>query len=224
MSLASVRAANSFPVYEITDPRFARYGRILRGYDTAALAALADRTTVIDSEKNAYVASVPEFEAEPVVAVLADAVYGGMSVQAGYCNGPNSKMNAVEYHKSPEIFIAVTDSVQILGLLSDVDGFRSYDTAKAEVFFFPAGSVVECYPGTLHFSPCKTEAGGFKSIIILPRGTNTPAPEHSPHAEDPETRLLFMKNKWLIAHKERTPLVEKGAWPGLNGTNIEIRI
>ncbi len=222
MSLASVRAANSFPVYEITDSRFARYGRILRGYETASLAALADRTTVIDGEKNAYVASVPEFEAEPVVAVLADAVYGGMPVQAGYCNGPNSKMNAVEYHKSPEIFIAVTDSVQILGLLSDVQDFRSYDTAKAEVFFFPAGCVIECYPGTLHFAPCKTEAGGFKSIIILPRGTNTPAPVNALHAEDPETRLLFMKNKWLIAHGERTPLLEKGALPGLQGTNIEV--
>ncbi len=224
MSLASVRAANSFPVYELSDSRFARYGRILHGYDTAALTALADRTTVIDSEKNAYVASVPEFEIDPVVQDLSDTVFGGMPVQAGYCNGPNSKMNAVEYHKSPEIFIAVTDSVQILGLLSDVHGFRSYDTAKAEVFFFPAGSVVECYPGTLHFSPCKSEAGGFKSIIILPLTTNTPATEHIVRAEDPETRLLFMKNKWLIAHSERTPLVEKGAWPGLAGTNIEIYI
>lgn len=224
MSLSSVRAANSISIYELDEARFARYGRVLNGYDTESLIALADSTTVIDSEKNAYVASVTEFEAEPVVKNIADFVFGGLSVQAGYCNGPNSKLNALEYHKTPEVFIAVTDCVQMLGRLEDVSGYRSYESSKIEAFFFPAGCVVECYPNTLHFSPCKTEASGFKSIIILPKGTNTPLEMSTENSADIEARLLFMKNKWLLAHPERTPLIERGAWPGLSGKNIEIKI
>ena len=47
--------------------------------------------------------------------VLPDAVavrekgFGGLPVQIGYCNGSNVKLNALEYHRSSEIDIAVTD-------------------------------------------------------------------------------------------------------------------
>lgn len=222
MSLSSLRKVNAIEIHELSEPGFARYGRLLSGYDATHLIALVDGSTAIDGEKNTYVASVPEFEKDSLLQVFSDAVFGGLPLQAGYCNGPNSKLNGLEYHKTPEIFIAITDCVLILGRLEDVRAYRNYDTAKTEVFFFPAGSIVECFASTLHFSPCKTESSGFKSIIILPRGTNFPLDANPVNAEDPETRLLFMKNKWLLAHIERTPLIERGAWPGLDGKNIEI--
>jgi hypothetical protein len=37
-------------------------------------------------------------------------------------------------------------------------------------------------------------------------------------------KLLFARNKWLLAHPERKPLMERGAWPGIIGNNIEIKI
>ena len=57
-----------------------------------------------------------------------------MPVQIGYCNGHNSKLNAVEYHRSSEINVAATDAILILGLLADVAEDFTYDTSKMEAF------------------------------------------------------------------------------------------
>lgn len=228
VTLESLCAANNVPVYGHTDCRLSRYGRILHGFDAETLCETADRTTSIDPEKNAYVASVPDFERDPFVAEVAASVFGGMDVQAGYCNGPNSKLHAMEYHKSSEVYVSVTPSLLLLGRVSDIASFRSWDALLGEAFFFPAGTVFECYPMTLHFSPFRADCSGFKTVIILPRGTNSPlvTQEQSgiPLAReiDPEKRLLFMKNKWLIAHPERLPLIERGAWPGIKGPNLEL--
>lgn len=232
VTLESLCAANAIPIYSHTDCRLSRYGRILHGFDPGDLCTTADRTTSIDPEKNAYVASVPELERDPFVAGAAAAIFGGMDVQAGYCNGPNSKLNAMEYHKTSEVYVSVTPSLLLLGRVSDIASFRSWDSHLGEAFFFPAGTVFECYPMTLHFSPFRAERAGFKTVIILPRGTNTPLDPEAPYAipgdrgndpgNDPEKRLLFMKNKWLIAHPERLPLIERGAWPGIKGPNLEL--
>ncbi|MBP3926989.1 MAG: DUF4867 family protein, partial [Clostridium sp.] len=55
----------------------------------------------------------------------------------------------------------------------------------------------------------------------LPRGTNTPL-EHKGEAVEPENELLLQKNKWVIAHPEREPLIRQGAHPGLLGENKEL--
>ena len=224
MDIAGLRAANRLPILELSDPRFARYGRVLTAFDVQELSAYADKNTKVDPQRNTYVASVPAMEAFPVVRQIADTIYGGLPIEVGYCNGPNSTLNGLEYHKSPEVFIAVTDCIQIVGHTQDIVDFSHYDTLKTEVFFFPAGSVVESYASTLHFGPCKTAPEGFKSIIILPMGTNTPLEKGKADPADPETRLLFMRNKWLLAHPTRAPLIQNGAWPGLVGPNIEIHI
>ncbi len=222
MDIVGLRLANRLPILELSDPRFARYGRVLTAFDVQELRAYANAATVVDPQRNTYVASVPTMEAFPVVQQIADTIYGGMPIEVGYCNGPNSTLNGLEYHKSPEVFIAVTDCIQIVGHTQDIVDFHSYDTLKTEVFFFPAGTVVESYASTLHFGPCKTAPEGFKSIIILPLGTNTPLEKGKADPADPETRLLFMRNKWLLAHPTRVPLIQNGAWPGLVGPNIEI--
>jgi hypothetical protein len=224
MDIVGLRAANRLPILELSDPSFARYGRVLTAFDVQELSAYAEAATVVDAQRNTYVASVPAMEAFPVVQQIANTIYGGMPIEVGYCNGPNSTLNGLEYHKSPEVFIAVTDCIQIVGHTQDIVDFSSYDTRKTEVFFFPAGAVVESYASTLHFGPCKTRPEGFKSIIILPIGTNTPLEKGKADPADPETRLLFMRNKWLLAHPARVPLIQNGAWPGLVGPNIEIHL
>ncbi len=222
MGIDEIRAANDFPIRDLYDPLFTRYGRILSVYDVQGLIELADKTTGIDAEKNTYVASVPSLEAFPVVQEISNTIYGGMPIEVGYCNGPNSTINGLEYHKSPEVFLAITDCIQFLGHTQDIVANSYYATTMADVFFFPAGSMVECYASTLHFGPCKTESKGFKSIIILPLGTNTPLGTERPNPADPEAQLLFMRNKWLLAHPERTALINNGAFPGLRGPNRKI--
>ena len=126
---------------------------------------------------------------------------GGLPIQIGYCNGNNHKLNAVEYHRNSEINIAVTDMILLLGWLPDVTDEFTYDTAKIEAFKVPAGTVVEMYETTLHYAPCNAADGGFKCVVILPKGTNTPI--DFTLAADGEDKLMTAKNKWLIAHESK---------------------
>ena len=60
--------------------------------------------------------------------------FGGLPIQIGYCNGSNVKLNALEYHRSSEIDIAVTDLILLLGCQQDIKE-DTYDTALVEAFF-----------------------------------------------------------------------------------------
>ncbi len=235
MSLEALRAANPrLVIKETGDPAFAAYGRVLDAHAFDGLVELADRVTGIDQDANRYVASLPELEADGSLSRLS-IIFGCMPIQVGYCNGPNSKLNGLEYHKSTEVDVAVTDLVLILGRKADIGIDNSYDSRRAECYYLPKGCAIELWPEVLHFSPCRALAGGFKSVIVLPRGTNEALGKDEVAAAralakpsgdapgDPEARLFFMKNKWLLAHPERAILVERGAWPGIRGENIEVR-
>lgn len=235
MNIDRIRKLNpTLRIRDEDDPLLGEYARRLDPRPFAGLAALVDSVTAIDPEKNRYVGTCPELEADPSYRLLSG-YFGFADIQVGYCNGPNSKMNAVEWHKSSEIDIAVTDLVLLLGKRSDIGQDGRLNSSRLECFYITQGGALEILPEVLHFSPCKVHPEGFKSIIVLPRGTNEalgpgeaglPGAEESPGEASPgpvpESRFLFMKNKWLIAHPERLPLIQKGAYPGIMGENIEI--
>ena len=81
----------------------------------------------------------------------------------------------------------------------------------------PAGTAVELYATTLHYAPCNAKAGGFRCVVVLPKGTNEALP-FAPEAKG-ESRLLTAVNKWLIAHEDAEI---EGAVNGLKGENITI--
>ena len=93
----------------------------------------------------------------------------------------------------------------------------TYDTAKVEAFLVPAGTAVEVYATTLHYAPCNKEDGGFKCVVILPKGTNTDIDFTLPASG--EDQLMTAKNNWLIAHEEAAI---EGAFNGLKGENVSI--
>lgn len=85
------------------------------------------------------------------------------------------------------------------------------------------GTAIEMYQTTLHLSPCRVSDIGFKDVVILPRGTNTPLNNGgTDEAAIGEERLLLQRNKWVIAHPDREPLIKQGAYPGLLGENKEL--
>lgn len=85
------------------------------------------------------------------------------------------------------------------------------------------GTAIEMYQTTLHLSPCRVSDIGFKDVVILPRGTNTPLNNGgADEAAIGEERLLLQKNKWVIAHHDREPLIKQGAYPGLLGENKKL--
>lgn len=220
MTLERLNRVNDVPVCSVKDPAFAQYGRIVQGYDLSGLIAYMEESTSIPENGNIYVPSVPELERVGEVDKLQSVFYGGMPIQVGYCNGRNTTYNGFEYHKGSELNIAVTDFMLVLGhtwLIRD----NTYRTEDAQVFFVEKGTAIEMYQTTLHLSPCRVTDEGFKAIVILPRGTNTPLAK-KPEAADGESRLLLQTNKWVIAHPSREPLIRQGAFPGLLGENKEL--
>ena len=53
--------------------------------------------------------------ADTIADEMKERAYGGLEIQIGYCNGNNKKLNAVEYHRSSELDIAVDDLILLLG-------------------------------------------------------------------------------------------------------------
>ena len=99
-----------------------------------------------------------------------------------------------------------------------VDGVL--DTSKVKAFRVPAGVLVEVNATTLHYAPCHVnEAEGFRVAVVLPRGTNGPRPETEPVTV--EDKLLWARNKWLLAHEDSVE-AKQGAAVRLSGTNIDI--
>ncbi len=219
--LEHLNSVNDVTIHSVFDEAFYSYGRIVKGYDFACLIDYMEQQTEIPENGNVYFPSIEAMEALPVFGEVQQTLYGGMPIQIGYCNGRNTTYNGFEYHKGSEINIAVTDFMLVLGHTWQLQDNRFY-VGNEKVFFVPKGTALEMFQTTLHLSPCRTDDKGFKDIVILPRGTNTPLESKQPN-NDPESRLLLQKNKWVIAHPEREPLVKQGAFTGLIGENKELK-
>lgn len=215
-----LNSLNKFEVKSIEDNSFKKYGKILNNYEFKGLIDYLDEKTEIPEQGNLYIAHDEEMTKYVDVDLVSSNIYGGMDIQVGYCNGRNSTLNGLEYHKGSEVNVFATDSVLLLGLTTYIEN-NSFNVENVEAFFIKKGSAVELYQTTMHFAPCKVNDEGFKAVVILPSGTNT-ALDCKTTIKEEEDKLLFMKNKWLIAHPERTPLIEKGAYGGIIGENLEV--
>ena len=60
---------------------------------------------------------------------------------------------------------------------------------------------------------------GFRVIIVLPKDTNTEKPKIT--EKNLEDKLLWARNKWLIAHADSNE-AKQGAFVGLTGINIDL--
>ena len=205
-------------IESVYDAGFAPYGKVLTGYDTKELLETLEQVTPLP-EGTDYVASQSELEALPIAEQLSSNAYGGMPIQLGWCNGHNTKLNCLEYHRDSELNCGTTDFVLLLAKLDDLkDGVL--DTAKVRAFRVPAGVLVEIYASTLHYAPCNGASGqGFRVMVALPRGTNGPKPEVTPVND--EDKRLWACNKWLLAHADSSE-AKQGAPVLLTGENIDI--
>ncbi len=107
-----------FTIYSIFDEAFRLFGRVL-SLDTAGIIAAANAIEM-PGEGASYVPTEPTFEALPIAKDIADNYFGQMPVQVGFCWGHSNFLNAVEWHTSTEINVAVTPLVLLLGRLQDV--------------------------------------------------------------------------------------------------------
>ncbi|MCI5802351.1 MAG: DUF4867 family protein [Oscillospiraceae bacterium] len=219
--LQELRAKNpGIKFYSVLDPEFAKFGRVIDGYDFTPYVEYLDKHTEVPEEGNKYVASVPEMEALPLTKLVEQNIYAGMPAQVGYCNGNGSLLNALEFHKCNEINVGVSDMVLLLYSLVDVVD-NKLESKDVIGFYVPAGTPVELHATTLHYAPCKVMDSGFKCLVILTRGTNGAftKPEKLYSKQD---ELLFGANKWLIGHPEGSAVAKRGGYAGILGPNVKV--
>lgn len=210
----------SLHIYSVSDPEFAAYGRVVDGYDYTELLDTLEKISPCPVDGTVYEPGDEKLEGLAVKTVLQDNCYGGMPIQIGYCNGTNTKLNCLEFHRDSEINIpAGNDAILLLAKMEDiVDG--KLDTARVKAFRCPAGTAVEVYATTLHYAPCSAAKDqGFRVIVVLPKGTNTEMPQFT--AINVQDGWMTARNKWLLAHEESNE-AKNGAYVGLTGENIDI--
>lgn len=201
-------------VYDVRDPEFAVYGRVVEGFDFSGVIDVMKKKPI--PEPVEYVASAPELEALPVFKEFEERFYGQLGAELGYCMGHNDRLNGLEYHRGSEVNIAVTDHIVMVGRQQDIEPGMRYDTEKVEAFYVTEGMAVEFYATTLHYCACHVKEEGYAHATFLPRGTNTPL-DRGFTAVTEEDRLLQARNKWLIAHPDGG--LGPGVPAGLYGPN-----
>ena len=207
-------------ILPVSDPSFSEYGAVWSDADAGLTGAVADALEAETPlpEATDYVPEDPAIQGLDAAAALAPALFGGLPVQFGWCNGHNVKLNCLEYHRTSEFNLGSRDFVLLLAKQSDiVDG--KLDTASVKAFRVPAGVLVEVFATTLHYAPCNASEKGFKVLVALPKGTNLEAPRLPSGGGDSE--LLWASNKWLLAHPESAEAAS-GAPVRLTGENIAI--
>ncbi len=206
-------------ILSIFSKEFAAYGKVLDGFDTTELVSTLKTSTPIGSGVE-YVMSEPALEILPIAKQFSENAFGGEDIQIGWCNGHNTKLNCLEYHKSSEINIGAEDFILLLATITDIENGR-LDTARVKAFKAPANTAVELYSTTLHYAPCSAaREQGFKVAVVLPMGTNGKLNADF-RAVNQEDKTLWAVNKWLLAHPESVE-AKQGAAVLLDGENIDI--
>ncbi|MCR4902810.1 MAG: DUF4867 family protein [Butyrivibrio sp.] len=207
-------------ILKVTDPEFTNYGRIIEGYEEEKkeiMEALNLNTPV--PEGTDYVAEEKALQELPASEKITNTLFGGSPMQFGWCNGHNTKLNCLEYHRSSEINLGTEDFILLLAKREEIVDYK-LDSKKVKAFLVPKGVMVEVYATSLHYAPCQASKDkGFRVLIGLPKGTNVGKPEYV--AANQEDKLLTATNKWLLAHEDSKEAKE-GAWIGITGENIDI--
>lgn len=206
-------------IHSVFDPAFKRYGQVVEGLpDTVAELLETLQKTPLPGGTG-YVPEEPLLQNLPAAVEISEHCYGGMPVQLGWCNGHNTRLNCLEYHRDSEFNLGTEDFILLLAKREEIsDG--TLDTSKVRAFRVPAGTLVEVYATTLHYAPCHVDADkGFRVLVALPKDTNTEKPDITPlTAED---KYLWARNKWLLAHPDSAEAVA-GAVAALVGENIDL--
>lgn len=228
--LEKLREKNTKVIYSIEDGVFSNYGQELSGELSESMMKFMEQDAEFPKIGNCYIASQKELEAYPLKRWVEDNIYGQVETQFGYCNGNNSQVHGFEFHQCSEVFIAITDCILALVEPHKPLWKEAYNIDEAHLFFIPKGTMIELYPLVGHFAPIRVHAEGFRSIIILSKGTNAPLPHRNERVKYKEfieigaKQEAFALNKWLYVHEDRMDLVEKGAYLHVIGDNSPIKV
>ena len=205
-------------IYSVYDEEFRPYGKVIKDFDGKEIIEVMSKVEMPESG-TMYNPSVDNLEACSCFKEFRDSFFGGMPCQLGMCWGYNTKLNCLEYHRDSEFNLGEDDFILLLAKEYEAKDMM-LDTSCVKAFRVPANVLVEVYGTTLHYAPCHTNAAkGFRTLVALPKGTNT----DKPNIANPKGDDLYLTacNKWLLAHPESSE-AKSGAKVGLKGENIDI--
>lgn len=204
-------------IQSIESENFKKYGKILNGYDFGELFDKLSKIYVPEIGIT-YSASVEELESCRIKEELETRGFGGIPIQIGFVGGVNESLDCLEYHKSSEFNISLDDIILVLGCENKIENGK-FDLSDCEAFFVPGGTGVELYGTTLHYAPFSVN-GAYKTICVLPKGTNAEKPQLATKTD--EDKMCFGTNKWIMTHPEKAK-ENLGMYVGLVGENIELK-
>lgn len=217
--LEELQKKNDFLLFSIFDSEFLKYGAIIEKINFAQIGQYMKDYTAIPKQGNCYVANDEKLKSIVEIEELQYSVFGGMEIQAGFCNGHSHVLNAMEWHACAEVSYAETDLVLFLGRkedLKDLGNEKRFHSRDAKAFFVPRGTGFQLYAETMHFAPVAVSDEGFKCLVVLEEGVNSDIKKEKQKGD------LFKKNKWMIAHKDREDLIANGVREGIDGINLEL--
>lgn len=191
----------------------------MTGLDTAKaeiLAALANTPLPAATD---YVAEDAALQELPAAVEVSEHLFGGMPCQLGWCNGHNTYLNCLEYHRDSEFNLGTEAFILLLAKQDEMEN-GVLDTAKVRAFPRAGGRADR---GLRHHA----------ALLPLPRGPREGLPRDGGAARGHQHRLppprraqpagppALGAQQVVIAHPDSAPAA-KGAVIGLTGENIDI--
>ena len=102
-------------IYSVTDPAFKPYGQMVTGLDKTVCEMMIALANTPLPEGIGYVPEDPALQRLPAATEVSEHLYGGMPVQLGWCNGHNTKLNCLEYHRDSEFNLGTEGGCSISG-------------------------------------------------------------------------------------------------------------
>lgn len=216
--LSALQTRNSaLTIRSLQDPAFADYGVVYPTTDLHELDSLMAQIPI--STPNLYVPSNPALERQPLIQQIGADVFAGLPIEAGECAGHANSLTAVEFHQGSEVNLFFTDVVMVLGKRRQLHANQFNAAESAALFFVPAGTVIEFFSDTLHYSPCEVHRSGFKFIVMLISGSNQPLPAGF-HSANP---LIVKQNKFQVVHASRSDKIKQGIQVGVTGPLVTVQ-
>ena len=107
-------------IYRITDAEFAPYGKIIEGYAVQELLSALESETPLPDGCD-YMPEEAAIQMLPAALTLEKVLFGGLPVQFGCCNGHNTKLNCLEYHRSSEILLGTEAFILLVSIEEEIE-------------------------------------------------------------------------------------------------------
>ena len=119
-------------IYSVYDAEFAPYGRVVEGYPVEGILEALKGCPCPDGV--VYEPKVDCLHAAKDAEAVGEALYGGMPFQLGYCNGHNTLLNCLEYHRDSEFNLGTEDFILLIAkqeeIIDGVLGCRILTTVR----------------------------------------------------------------------------------------------